>query len=125
MCEQPDQFFFTSWRHRPRPHTPDRLSLARPFTYHSTLSYHPVREYLSQGIPTRCGDDDTTAGDATRLQSSATTGIMAARADGLTKIYDEGNTWVVALDHVDIGFEVGRSTATMGPSGSGKSTLLH
>jgi putative ABC transport system ATP-binding protein len=50
---------------------------------------------------------------------------MAARAEGLTKIYGEGNTRVVALDHVDIGFEAGRLTAIMGPSGSGKSTLLH
>jgi len=50
---------------------------------------------------------------------------MAARAAGLTKIYGEGNTRVVALDHVDIGFEVGKLTAIMGPSGSGKSTLLH
>ncbi len=52
-------------------------------------------------------------------------GMMAARADGLTKIYGEGNTRVVALDHVDIGFESGKLTAIMGPSGSGKSTLLH
>jgi putative ABC transport system ATP-binding protein len=50
---------------------------------------------------------------------------MAARADGLTKIYGEGNTRVVALDHVDVGFEAGKLTAIMGPSGSGKSTLLH
>lgn len=50
---------------------------------------------------------------------------MAARADGLTKIYGEGDTRVVALDHVDIGFEAGKLTAIMGPSGSGKSTLLH
>jgi len=50
---------------------------------------------------------------------------MAARADGLTKIYGSGNTRVVALDHVDIGFEAGKLTAIMGPSGSGKSTLLH
>jgi putative ABC transport system ATP-binding protein len=50
---------------------------------------------------------------------------MAARANGLTKIYGSGNTRVVALDHVDVGFETGRLTAIMGPSGSGKSTLLH
>jgi len=50
---------------------------------------------------------------------------MAARARGLTKIYGEGNTRVVALDHVDVGFEAGKLTAIMGPSGSGKSTLLH
>ncbi len=50
---------------------------------------------------------------------------MATRATGLTKIYGQGNTRVVALDHVDIGFEAGKLTAIMGPSGSGKSTLLH
>ena len=49
----------------------------------------------------------------------------AADARGLTKIYGSGNTRVVALDHVDIGFDAGRLTAIMGPSGSGKSTLLH
>jgi putative ABC transport system ATP-binding protein len=52
-------------------------------------------------------------------------GPMAAIATGLTKKYGAGNTEVVALDHVDIGFEAGRLTAIMGPSGSGKSTLLH
>jgi putative ABC transport system ATP-binding protein len=50
---------------------------------------------------------------------------MAARATGLTKVYGEGNTRVVALDDVDIGFEARRMTAIMGPSGSGKSTLMH
>ncbi len=51
--------------------------------------------------------------------------IMAATAAGLTKIYGEGETEVIALDHVDIGFEAGKLTAIMGPSGSGKSTLMH
>ena len=50
---------------------------------------------------------------------------MAAAAVGLTKVYGEGNTRVVALDNVDVGFEAGRLTAIMGPSGSGKSTLMH
>ncbi len=52
-------------------------------------------------------------------------GEMAATANGLTKRYGEGNTEVLALDNVDIGFEAQRLTAIMGPSGSGKSTLLH
>ena len=52
-------------------------------------------------------------------------GAMAATATDLSKVYGEGNTQVVALDHVDIGFAAGRLTAIMGPSGSGKSTLLH
>ncbi len=49
----------------------------------------------------------------------------AARAVGLAKVYGQGNTRVVALDRVDVGFEAARLTAIMGPSGSGKSTLLH
>ncbi|MDH3754960.1 MAG: ABC transporter ATP-binding protein [Acidimicrobiia bacterium] len=53
------------------------------------------------------------------------TAAMAATATGLTKVYGEGNTQVVALNGVDIGFEERKLTAIMGPSGSGKSTLLH
>jgi putative ABC transport system ATP-binding protein len=49
----------------------------------------------------------------------------AARAEGLTKVYGEGETRVVALDDVDVAFARGRYTAIMGPSGSGKSTLMH
>lgn len=52
-------------------------------------------------------------------------GEMAATATGLTKRYGEGNTEVLALDNIDIGFEARKLTAIMGPSGSGKSTLLH
>ncbi len=59
------------------------------------------------------------------LDAPTGSATMAARARGLTKIYGRGNTQVVALDHVDIGFEAGKLTAIMGPSGSGKSTLLH
>ncbi|MFF4605822.1 ABC transporter ATP-binding protein [Streptomyces sp. NPDC001339] len=50
---------------------------------------------------------------------------VAARATGLTKVYGEGETRVVALDSVNVEFGRGRFTAIMGPSGSGKSTLMH
>ncbi len=45
--------------------------------------------------------------------------------DGVSKIYGSGDTRVVALDNVSVGFEASRFTAIMGPSGSGKSTMLH
>ena len=39
---------------------------------------------------------------------------MAAEAAGLTKVYGAGNTKVVALDAVDIGFEAERRLAMLG-----------
>lgn len=50
---------------------------------------------------------------------------IAARAEGLSKIYGSGETRVVALDAVDVEIGQGEFTAIMGPSGSGKSTLMH
>ncbi|GAA3856640.1 ABC transporter ATP-binding protein [Streptomyces sedi] len=51
--------------------------------------------------------------------------VAAAEATQLSKVYGEGETRVVALDGVSVGFARGRFTAIMGPSGSGKSTLMH
>ncbi|MFF4182012.1 ABC transporter ATP-binding protein [Streptomyces sp. NPDC001691] len=51
-------------------------------------------------------------------------GIAAATTD-LSKVYGSGDTRVVALDQVSIGFREGEFTAIMGPSGCGKSTLMH
>ncbi|MFJ9619904.1 ABC transporter ATP-binding protein [Streptomyces noursei] len=58
-------------------------------------------------------------------QASPATTAVAARATGLSKVYGQGETRVVALDSVDVEFERARFTAIMGPSGSGKSTLMH
>jgi putative ABC transport system ATP-binding protein len=55
----------------------------------------------------------------------AQTSTAAARAVGVTKVYGEGTTRVVALDQVDVNLHRGQFTAIMGPSGSGKSTLMH
>ena len=46
-------------------------------------------------------------------------------AEGLTKVYGQGNTAVTALDHVTRSVAPREFVAIMGPSGSGKSTLLH
>jgi putative ABC transport system ATP-binding protein len=48
---------------------------------------------------------------------------VAAQARELTKVYGEGETRVVAVDRVSIGFRQPEYTAIMGPSGSGKSSL--
>jgi putative ABC transport system ATP-binding protein len=64
--------------------------------------------------------DELSASDA-----EAPMPTLAARAEGITKIYGSGDTAVRALDDVTVGFPSGRYTAIMGPSGSGKSTLMH
>ncbi|MCA1222878.1 ABC transporter ATP-binding protein, partial [Streptomyces sp. 8L] len=53
------------------------------------------------------------------------TDVAAARAAGISKVYGEGETRVVALDDVSVDFRQSQFTAIMGPSGSGKSTLMH
>jgi putative ABC transport system ATP-binding protein len=50
---------------------------------------------------------------------------LAARADGVWKVYGSAEARVVALRGVSADFARGRFTAIMGPSGSGKSTLMH
>ncbi|MEN8040734.1 MAG: ABC transporter ATP-binding protein [Actinomycetota bacterium] len=46
-------------------------------------------------------------------------------ADGLTKIYGEGETATTALDNVSFSIDTGEFVVLLGPSGSGKTTLLN
>ena len=50
---------------------------------------------------------------------------VAARTEGVSKLYGSGDAAVVALDDISVGLGEGQFTAIMGPSGSGKSTLRH
>ena len=62
---------------------------------------------------------------STSTVSTSTSTAPAVRTVGLTKVYGQGETRVVALDDLSIDLAEGEFTAIMGPSGSGKSTLMH
>ncbi|NLF90005.1 MAG: ABC transporter ATP-binding protein [Corynebacterium marinum] len=59
------------------------------------------------------------------FQAAETGFEPAARAIDLYKQYGEGETVVIALNHINVSFAKNKFTAIMGPSGSGKSTLMH
>ena len=50
---------------------------------------------------------------------------MLIEIQGVTKVYEIGDTEVDALVGVDLSIDNGEFVAIMGPSGSGKSTLMH
>ncbi len=77
------------------------------------------------GISGLQAGEDVTPHVADTSRTAPAASAVAAGAVELTKIYGSGDTRVVALDTVSVGFARGEFTAIMGPSGSGKSTLMH
>ncbi len=51
--------------------------------------------------------------------------MVILEVKALTKVYGEGETQVIALDHVSFSVEKGEFIAIVGASGSGKSTLMN
>ncbi len=64
----------------------------------------------------------TTTSDASAAPTSTADAVTVRNA---VKVYGQGDTQVIALADVSVGFPTGKLTAIMGPSGSGKSTLMH
>lgn len=77
------------------------------------------------GTPDKETADASVPASGIDSNGSSQGGAAAARAIDLHKQYGEGETAVVALDHINIEFARNKFTAIMGPSGSGKSTLMH
>lgn len=73
--------------------------------------------------PPRLESTSTITDDPTR--AATPTIASAASARDACKTYGQGDTAVLALDHVTLDLPRGEFTAIMGPSGSGKSTLMH
>ncbi len=76
--------------------------------------------YPSAGAPRAC--------NRPRCCAMTDDGFAAARrlkAEGLTKVYDEGPARIEVLSDVSLAVARGEMVAIVGASGSGKSTLLH
>ncbi len=59
------------------------------------------------------------------MMNESANGSAIVSAEGLTRVFGEGDAAVRALADVSVDFPRTKLTAIMGPSGSGKSTLMH
>jgi multiple sugar transport system ATP-binding protein len=65
-----------------------------------------------------------TAPEATEEPPDATDRELSLRLDGVTKVFEEGDDEVVAVDHVSMDIRAGEFVVLVGPSGCGKTTTL-
>lgn len=83
------------------------------------------RPATQQAVTQQAGSTPHPAPATERPPAQPDPSEAASAGIGLTKVYGTGDTRVVALDGVSVGFARGSFSAIMGPSGSGKSTLMH
>ncbi|WP_313692472.1 ABC transporter ATP-binding protein [Halorarum halobium] len=67
---------------------------------------------------------ETDTADPERTDTRTAPSDSYLEIDGLTKVYDDGGSGVVAVDDMNIGIEEGEFIVFVGPSGCGKSTTL-
>ena len=83
-----------------------------------SIAHRPVRHSTSR-------TNGTTGHTATTRSGLITPGRPLIRLDGVTKVYQMGDTEVRALNQVDLSITEGEMVAIMGPSGSGKSSMMN
>ncbi len=70
-------------------------------------------------------DQSSIGSEAVDQESTRNKSTMVLQAQGLSKVFIQGDRRLEILDDLDLQLQAGESVAIMGSSGVGKSTLLH